>query len=110
MSDLISRKAAIDAIKSYWKNEVDRIPKKSTDFDVFTQIIDSILSHNANICMVIDKLPSAQPERGLWIKMNGERGYECSKCGWESDITWDFCPNCGALNIDVWENTDEVSE
>lgn len=62
MNDLISRQAAIEAVKSYWKNEVDRIPKKSTDFDVFTQICDSILTHNANICKAIDKLPSAQPE------------------------------------------------
>ena len=111
MDDLISRQAAIDAIKNYWKNEVDRIPKESTDFDVFTQIIDSILSHNAGICKAIDTLPPAQPKHGRWIKMTGmmppeyHGHYECSECQWHmkgirsswmKEEEYNYCPNCGA--------------
>ena len=110
--DSISRKMAIDAVKSYWRNEVDRIPKKSTDFDVITQICDSILTHNANICKAIDTLPSVQPERkkGKWIWWYEESFTEhateytphckCSECGSEcapSVATYsNFCRNCGA--------------
>lgn len=60
--------------------------------------------------MILEAEPVDPVKHGHWIKMNGERGYECSECGWESDTTWDFCPNCGALNIEAWENTDEVEE
>lgn len=60
---------------------------------------------------IFDHAPTVDPvKHGRWRKMNGERGYECSECGWESDTTWDFCPNCGALNIEAWENTDEEGE
>lgn len=102
--DCVRRQQAIDAVKSYWKSEVDRIPKKSTDFDVFTQICDSILSHNANICKAIDQLPSAQPERkkGTWEKdeLFGEDAYVCTYC----ETIWTtgqiknmhYCPTCGA--------------
>ena len=56
----------------------------------------------------IANAPTIDPvKHGRWRKMNGERGYECSECGWESDTTWDFCPNCGSLNIEAWKNTDE---
>ena len=106
MNDLISRQAAIDAVKSYWKNEVDRIPKKSTDFDVITQICDLILTHNANICKAIDKLPPAQPERkrGKWITVNGRFGdeVECDKCKsvfWYWMANYRYCPSCGSDNM-----------
>ena len=106
MDDLISRQAAIDAGKSYWKNEVDRIPKKSTDFDVFTQftqICDSILIHNANICKAIDKLPPVQPGRkkGEWIDYTDEGYVECPFCHSATNCDGNkdelhFCFSCGA--------------
>ena len=34
--------------------------------------------------------------RGEWRKMNHNLGYECSECGFECDMTYYFCPNCGA--------------
>lgn len=97
MADLIDRQAAIDALNGEIKIKGRANAEAVKDYVIL--VADRLA-----------RLPSAQPERGLWIKMNGDRGYECSKCGWESDIIWDFCPNCGALNIDVWENTDEVEE
>ena len=53
---------------------------------------------------MLEKLPSAQPERkkGKWIKGTGENGVTtslfCSNCGCENPHwhDWKFCPNCGA--------------
>ena len=62
MNDLISRQAAIDAVKAYWKKVVDDIPK-GVGFEELTQLCNMALEHNANILKAIDQLPSAQPER-----------------------------------------------
>lgn len=76
MDDLISRKAAIDAINDWWITVGDK-------------------RHPVD---VIKALPSAQPERekGEWTK-----DCACEICGfkpwYERDIhTLSFCPNCGA--------------
>lgn len=61
MSNIIDRQAAIDAIKSYWRSEVDTIPKDA-DFGTVTATCDLILKCNAAICEVLQDLPSAQPE------------------------------------------------
>ena len=70
MSDLISRQAAIDAVKAYWKKVVDDIPE-GVGFEELTQLCDMALGHNANILKAIDQLPSAQPED--WMERNKER-------------------------------------
>ena len=70
MQDLISRQDAIDAIKSYWKAEVDAIPKDA-DFGTITATCDLILKCNAAICKVLQDLPSAQPEP-QWIPCERE--------------------------------------
>lgn len=92
MSDLISRQAAIDALK--------RAEALTRAFG-YHFVIDTIR-----------ELPSAQPERkkGKWIYGEDEYGidgYHCDKCGFF--VPWDythkfidfikdyhFCPNCGA--------------
>lgn len=65
MDDTISRQAAIDAVKAYWKKVVDDIPK-GVGFEEMTQLCDMALEHNANILKAIDQLPSAQAEQ-RWI-------------------------------------------
>lgn len=81
--DLISRQAAIDALKSWdWQ-------------DVYPPIL---------FRQLLEKLPSAQPERekGEWF-WDGE-GYSCSNCdrpiyGNLLEITigdFKYCPFCGA--------------
>ena len=90
MSDLISRQAAIDGVKTLhdvaWKNW-----HKPT------------LSANVVLDM-IRELPSVQPRNGKWIEhewaeKRGEiliSNYECTVCGeWVRENS-DFCPNCGA--------------
>lgn len=83
MNDLISRQAAIDAVKGRFSMPVDNL-----------------------IVEVIGALPSAQPERkeGTWIvRMQrgnwNDREYKtCSECGMtfvDLDVA-NFCPNCGA--------------
>lgn len=92
MNDLISRQAAIEALK--------RAEALTRAFG-YHFVIDTIR-----------ELPSAHPERkkGKWIYGEDEYGidgYHCDKCGFF--VPWDythkfidfikdyhFCPNCGA--------------
>ena len=89
MSDLISRQAAIDALK--------RAEALTRAFG-YHFVIDTIR-----------ELPSSQPEpkEGHWIlreSPDGDEQYECSECGvlWEfndgtpEDNEAYFCPSCGA--------------
>lgn len=52
-----------------------------------------------------DKLPAADVKpvvRGKWTKqpkdfdMCGVEYFACSQCGFECQLTYNFCPNCGA--------------
>ena len=103
-SDLISRKAAIDAFDGVKVDE-----ENCTEYDIgYNDGIDFAVSR-------LSVLPSAQPERmrGTWIiKDNpGTEWYRvtCSECGENvtSEIpligflpnakaVWDYCPYCGA--------------
>lgn len=92
MDDLISRKAAIDAI---WDG---------VNMDIYTREVKEIL----------EALPSVTPqpkmghwiehEKGYWSEVNeeGERdgwipAYECSECGSQGWMDKEnYCPNCGA--------------
>ena len=104
---LIDADSVIEAIGYYIGKKIyasypnDKMP----DFD------KGMIDGYARARSIVFETPTVDPvKHGRWRKMNGERGYECSECGWESDTTWDFCPNCGALNIEAWGNTDEVEE
>lgn len=95
MSDLISRQAAIDALKGM------AVPlyKDPACEDIWER--DRTLD---NAIDAIRGLPSVQPERkkGEWI--NRGRIIRCNKCkigyatvkGMKSALTYNFCPNCGA--------------
>ena len=82
--DLISRQAAIDALKNRWRK---------------TRNYEGIGDDIAEECeLYLKQLPSAQPERekGKWTDDNA-----CPFCGfqpwYERDIhTLSYCPNCGA--------------
>ena len=88
MDDLISRQAAIDALKA--KKD------KSAKGDIgcfYNTIIQNAID-------AIKDLPSAQPEQktGRWIiSTDGYYPY-CSICKNEPQgrIMTDYCPNCGA--------------
>lgn len=80
VGDMISRQAAIDAVRGRFSMPVDNL-----------------------IVEVIGNLPSAQPERknGEWQETDKydiwwKRGYKCSVCGVLTTCAGNFCPNCGA--------------
>lgn len=86
MSDTISRQAAIDAVAKALKGT----------FVEYEDIAEKI----------INKVPSAQPERkkGKWI-LTEDDNYEyctCSECGYQNGENWingsdiPFCAVCGA--------------
>lgn len=99
MSDLISRKAAINAISC------NIIITGRQNAELVAKTIGSFADR-------IKALPSAQPERkkGNWVYGEDEYGidgYHCDKCGFF--VPWDythkfisyiedynFCPSCGA--------------
>ena len=99
MSDLISRQAAIDALKNDMAS-LDHIIKGMSANDVR---LDAYVSQRNQVnydIYTINNLPPAQPERikGHWV--NGH----CDKCNehapfWCMASTYyasNFCPNCGA--------------
>ena len=89
MDDLISRQAAIDAIKS--------IP----DHEDAARANALGLAENA-----IMTLPPVQPKRGYWTESHEHvymgnvvkewTNWYCSECDAPNDKPTDFCPNCGA--------------
>ena len=97
MGDLISKRAAIDALKvAYWDKEM----QSATDDPC---IVDAMTDWAIR---TIRELPSAEPEqkKGEWINRSlnilypeWER-YTCSVCGKHS-YCYDFCPNCGSYNV-----------
>ena len=94
MSDLISRQAAIDAIRG------------EIEINGYSHVVD-----------VLEQLPSAQPERktGKWIRHDeiknvyGGICIECSECGEKYVVQHildeKYCRNCGA-KMEVGENAD----
>ena len=87
MSDLISRQAAIDAIKALW-NDAPSAQHVSAMFDCED---------------AIRALPSAELVRhGKWMFTPSDAieamftKPKCSECGFESADGGNYCPNCGA--------------
>ncbi len=85
MDDLISRRAAIDALR-----DAETVCGRGYAFNVF--LLGLFKAHK-----IIADLPSAQPERkkGKWIK-RAPSLYRCSECARFSPAQENFCPNCGA--------------
>lgn len=93
MDELISRQAAIDALHM----DTSIIPfKKAREY------ADATISEIRNR---LEKLPSAEPKRGKWIKTaRWGRVYYCNQCRNYLDFdgvnagrgNTNFCPNCGA--------------
>ena len=89
MEELISKRAAIEAINSHFGFNIEE-------------------EYGSAVQEVINGLPSAEPERkkGEWINMGDFE--QCSVCGethlkefqsYYTKTTWiktNFCPNCGA--------------
>ena len=92
-NELISRKAAIDAIEEMQMS----IMRSDFSGDQF------IFTGMSRALQVIKKLPTAQPERkkGKWITVQGRLGneVECNQCHsvfWYWIANYRFCAHCGA--------------
>ena len=91
MSDLISRQAAIDALRKLREEDIDdygcEIPEG------FNQ------DHLDRATFAIKQLPPIQPKRGRWIGKYPVTSV-CSECGFlihDSKVkVFAFCSNCGA--------------
>ena len=86
MSDLISRKAAIDAIRASTSK--------------YTGFMEMEMYTDDDAVEAIEDLPSAQPERkrGKWIDDGDPFMWECGCCGYRVKRynNTRYCPNCGA--------------
>ena len=100
--DTIDRQAAIDAfLTELTERERKNLLHTWSTVEVKYFVVD-----------MLEKLPSAQPERkkGKWIAQEDELGeyasgcFECSNChevfwvesGTPQDNEYNYCPNCGA--------------
>ena len=109
MSDLISRREAIDAF--------DEIRHALWEIDIPSPTVPEYVEHHEQVQSVwklLDKkqkelylLPSAQPtpKKGRWEESTdyyNRISGRCSACGWEAHLYEDdvvgmpYCPNCGA--------------
>lgn len=104
MDDLISRQAAIDAIKDFKKGAAEWRDEQEECSDIWHRA-DSAVASALEIGLRIRKLPAA-PERktGKWV-LTEDDNYEyctCSECGYQNGENWmigsdiPFCANCGA--------------
>lgn len=95
---LIEADKVEQAIKDYWKAQVDKALFLT---DGNEKRINIYLEHNHELLKAIDELPSAEPERpkGEWIHQSKFSRIECDQCGKVFRNTFapkNFCPNCGA--------------
>jgi len=61
---LIEADKVEQAIKDYWKAQVDRapIPKSTEEYNAYVNCLDAILERNDGLLKVIDEMPPAEPE------------------------------------------------
>ena len=93
--DLISRKAAIDALDALCDRECEYSKKQRS--------VMCGACHLGSAFDVIEQLPSAQPERktGHWLIREGISDAQCSECGMYFNDVYDmdnsdaFCRQCG---------------
>lgn len=112
MDDLISRQAAIDAVRSYY-DESDgderEIEERIADLPSAQERIDAAYKEGYCDCEQ-EWLKERRQERkkGKWIRENivltinpPQYQWHCSECGkrvhwFTTEVLTDFCPNCGA--------------
>ena len=100
MSDLISRQAAIDALR--YAQHRFTVADEAGGMGTVKWSEDVIYFAVAE--KVLADLPSAQPKRGRWEERFVKEGspffwrrFYCSACGdWTTHGESKFCPNCGA--------------
>ena len=106
-NDLISRQAAINALRKALYEYEDKTEKQfqeSEDLDIYDWVVHRIFVQNMNdidVQTILD-LPSAE-RRGRWEMKEDPYGFfdtipVCSECGCTTKyrVKSAYCPNCGA--------------
>ena len=97
--DIIYREDAIEAIHSYWKGELSKMPTVDSEYgEVIDGDYNTLLKHNKELSIRIKAIPSADRPQGEWIEMYrngfGNMICMCSKCSFHASRSC-YCPNCG---------------
>lgn len=108
MDDLISRQAAIDAVRSYYDEQyalcdsieelIEKLPSADTDLSDYSDRLWKNAYERGKAEGA--RIPSVEPERkrGKWMPFDNP-WYKCSECGAvreNKSFMENFCPNCGA--------------
>lgn len=101
---LIKQSDVIEAIHSYWKEQINKLPVVECEYgEVITEDGWKLLGYNKELSAVIKAIPSADRPQGEWKSVKASiypYGYdvECSVCGHRmgSSFGYKFCPHCGA--------------
>ena len=49
-----------------------------------------------------------EPSKGHWMLRNSFLvPYKCSECNYKSERYDNYCPNCGAKMVELWESEDK---
>ena len=81
---LIEADKVKQAIKDYWKAQVDRapIPKSTEEYNAYVNCLDAILERNDGLLKAIDELPPAEPDTtthdSIPVKKGGNDGDKTS--------------------------------
>lgn len=110
--DLISRQAAIEAVRSYFKDKLDGWPREETEegYEVYCDMdkIDAFLSDNKYLTKRIDAIPSA--DRPKWIPVTerlpeiGETVIISGKMKYKDDKDYEYF-----VDVAVYEPSQEFS-
>ena len=73
---LIEADKVKQAIKDYWKAQVDRapIPKSTEEYNAYVNCLDAILERNDGLLKAIDELPPAEPDTTTHDSIPAETG------------------------------------
>ena len=73
---LIEADKVKQAIKDYWKAQVDRapIPKSTEEYNAYVNCLDAILERNDGLLKAIDELPPAEPDTTTHDPIPAETG------------------------------------
>jgi hypothetical protein len=93
--DLISRQAAIEAIRAEREWLDENIEDVQHHFHM--------MNETTRILSIIGNLPSVQPKTGQWVKYPDCNGcFKCSECGMLSLNRLRYCCGCGAKMEERW--------
>ena len=112
MSDLISRQAASDILKTRLLQTAINNTETITSYD---RVCQDIAENRLDFWL--NGVPPVEQKQGKWIELDkcSNSGYYCSKChkrvvkeGWSDTVKIiKYCPNCGCRMVEPQESEDK---